>query len=191
VDVVQRADLVDRQLIDIVVAQDIALLRVERSHGLLERDLELRTILGAKVLLVGAVGHRGQCREHRVVDGILGTAAQPAHRGARRDRARPGLERGAPGIGRDLRRAVVGDEQLVPDVLGDIGHDVIREAHRAQAALDRIATRRLERGERGGVAGRARLGEVEVGHVQLLDRAERRRLVERARDGSHPDLDRQ
>jgi hypothetical protein len=77
----------------------------------------------------------------------------------------------------------------VPHVLREIRDDVGRQPHAAETPFDRLATRRLESGERDAITVRAAHRDQEVRGVELLERRERRVVVETGANCLEPALD--
>ena len=188
VQVIQRAQLIDRQPFDEVLLQQQAVRAVQRGDRLGERRLEVRHVLALQELQLGIALRFGQHRDQLVAHrdlGRLGVAAAAVDERARRGDADPVLQEPLTGVrsrcagGRSARRrAGAGHrEQLRAQAAGSDRPPAAPAVRSARGARDLVAVDALEPVQRAVDAARARAREVEIAGAQVIPPARDVRFV--------------
>ena len=164
---VERRQLLEREPIEVVLAQQVALAHRQRGERGAHGGLERLAVGVLEVRELGIVAARGQARD--VVDQVA--AGEPLARDPRRDRRDPALQLAAPRVVRDLGwGAGVADEQQRPHVLLDIVRELVRTAQLDQRrARDRERPGQQEL-DRPRIAVGGVQGEVEIRAVHAGER---------------------
>jgi len=168
---VEDAELVDVELIEEVLAQQVALAAVERVERGCERGTKLRAVVAAEVHELGAGVGGGEAKEIVVVERDLALGVvQPLQGGPHGDGAQPAAQAAAALVGRD-QRGPVGrrDEQLDPEHLLDVVEQAPADVHAAHGDRDVRKEARFERGDRVRVTAGARARDVEVRDVHVRE----------------------
>src|SRR5262245_23010228 len=91
-DAVERRERIDRESIDVMLAEQVALTLVERGDRALERDAKRRRILLLPWRELGIVGDRRHRLQCIIADRDRTAPAELQHRLAQRDRTQPTAE---------------------------------------------------------------------------------------------------
>src|SRR5689334_631075 len=110
---IEAGEVVDRQLVEDVLAQDVALADLERSERFVDRALELARVLRPQVLLARIRGGIRKVIEQHLVERVFAVVlAEQRERLAGRGHAQPTRELAAPRIVRDAWRTVGADQEI-------------------------------------------------------------------------------